>query len=95
MHRLKLKCNSIFNISNGMWVYDTENSLWSYSKKNNMLITFLKSMLSVRLNNGQLGSKFSSSFEFINIVSIFCHIYIEFILLIYTVLVIYFAWYKE
>ena len=54
-----------------------------------------KAILSERLNNSLWGSDVLRFLEFINIVSILFYNFIEFIMLLYTFLVIYFAWYRK
>ena len=55
----------------------------------------LKFILSVRLRNSLWGSDVLLFLEFINIVFILFYNFVEFIMLFYTILEIYFAWYKE
>ena len=56
---------------------------------------FFRTILSARLSNSLRGSDVPLFLEFINIVSILFYTFIEFIILLYTFLVISFAQYKE
>ena len=64
-------------------------------KKATYLSLLFKSILFERLSNSLRESHALLFSEFIKIVSISYYIFIEFITLLYTFLVISFAWYKE
>ena len=65
-----------------------------FDKRTYLSLPF-KFILSVRLSNSLWKSDVPFFLEFMNTVSILFHNFIEFIILLYSFLVIYFSWYKE